>query len=163
MSIIQTPPRSEAPDSRSAVLEAADGRSGAVRSRRAGALLIGASVALVPWTLALWARLPGEGASATGRLLWVALDGLEVLLLLGSGILVRRGSRWQSIPLALTGALLLADAGIDVLTSGSTERGWALALLAIELPLAAWCLRRASSTRACRASVSEVEGQVDDG
>lgn len=117
--------------------------TGPAGSSRAGALLIGAAAALVPWTISLWSRLPAEGAAPTWRLAWVAIDALEAVGLFSSGLLVLRGSARQAVPLALTGTLLLGDAALDVLTSSPTERGWALALLTIEVPVASWCLRLA--------------------
>ncbi|MET9626000.1 hypothetical protein ABZX92_00925 [Lentzea sp. NPDC006480] len=109
-------------------------------SRWRGRVFTGAGLALLPWLGYLAGTLPP--AEAMG---WVVLDGLEAVALLSAGTRLLRGDPRYRAPAAAAGALLLADACIDVATSTGQELAVAVVLaVVVELPLAVLCLRAAA-------------------
>lgn len=125
--------------------------AGRVTMPRSENVLAGAGLALIPWVLILWRTLPADGPVAHWNLAWVGLDLLEAGCLGSAGVLARRGDPRQSLPLTGAGTALLIDGWFDVTTAASTSSlATALGMLAIELPLAAYCLRRGWRTLAGR-------------
>ncbi|MEV0267034.1 hypothetical protein AB0I49_37630 [Streptomyces sp. NPDC050617] len=103
------------------------------RSRRLGHALVACGLALLPWLVAL--------AAADRPAVWVGLDALEALALIGTGVLTVRRDRHRGAAAGATGMLLVADAWFDTMTA-APGAGFATALamaLAVELPLAALC------------------------
>ncbi|MEU8541886.1 hypothetical protein AB0C52_18180 [Streptomyces sp. NPDC048717] len=107
------------------------------RGRRwQGRLLMGAALALLPWTGYLAGTLPPAEAAA-----WIALDALEAAALFSAGSLLSRFDPRHRAPAAAAALLLLADACADLATAApGPERAVAAAMaVAAELPLAALC------------------------
>ncbi|KJK43644.1 hypothetical protein UK23_32395 [Lentzea aerocolonigenes] len=105
-----------------------------------GHVLTGAGLCLLPWLGYLAGTLPP--AEAVG---WVVLDALEAAALLTAGSRLSRGDGRHRAPAVAAAVLLLADACIDVATSAGPELAVAVVLaVAVELPLAALCLRAAA-------------------
>ncbi|MBF9068388.1 hypothetical protein [Streptacidiphilus fuscans] len=117
------------------------GAGAAARSagRRRGlsvpAVLVGMSIALIPWVVLL---------GTLGEWSWVGLDVMELAGLAATGALLRRGDRRYALTASATFVLLVTDAWFDITTSHgpSLALAWVLAL-AIELPIAAFCARLA--------------------
>lgn len=100
-----------------------------------GRVLTGAGLALLPWLGYLAGTLPP--AEAVG---WVALDALEAAALLTAGTRLLRADPRHRAPAAAAAVLLLADACLDLATSApGPELATAVAMLAVELPLAGLC------------------------
>ncbi|SHL03117.1 hypothetical protein [Actinacidiphila paucisporea] len=98
---------------------------------RLGYVPLGCGVLLIPWLAVL------AGVAAPG---WVALDVLEAIGLLATGVLAL-GTKPALVPVAAaTAAALLLDASVDLATSQGPAllAAVTMALLA-ELPLAAAC------------------------
>lgn len=109
-----------------------------------GLMLMGCGLALLPWLVVLWRTVPDRGPLPHWNLAWVGLDGFEALGLLSAGTLHLRGDPRQVLPLSATATILLIDGWLDVSTAtSSTERLAAIAMLAAEVPLAAFCLHTA--------------------
>ena len=99
------------------------------------------SLMLLSWIAVLGTTLPQRQLSQHYRLAWTGYDVLLALGLAGTAVAALRRSRLLPIAGSATGALLVADAWFDVLTSSG---GWdiaeavAMSVLA-ELPLAFVC------------------------
>jgi hypothetical protein len=106
----------------------------------------GLALALLPWAATLNLILPSRHVARHWDLAWT---GFDIALAGGLGavaVAAYRGSAWLSRWATAAGTLLLTDAWFDVLTSGEgRDRALAFAGLAVELPLAALCLRIAWS------------------
>ncbi|MEY9847785.1 hypothetical protein [Streptacidiphilus sp. MAP5-3] len=98
-------------------------------------VLLGMSIALIPWVVLLGAQ---------GEWSWVGLDALEVAGLASTGALLRRGDNRYALTASATFVLLVTDAWFDITTSHGPglALAWVLALL-LELPIAAFCARLA--------------------
>ncbi|MFE7117267.1 hypothetical protein ACFU99_17835 [Streptomyces sp. NPDC057654] len=105
------------------------------RPRRLGYALVACGLALLPWLCVL--------ATAAHRpAVWVGLDALEALSLIGTGVLTVRRDRHRGAAAGATAMLLVADAWFDVMTAAvgpAFTIALAMALL-VELPLAALCV-----------------------
>ena len=114
------------------------------------ALLAAASIALVPWSIALSTQLPAHHVVRHWDVAWAGFDVGLALVLAATVVAALRGSAWLA-GLALSAAVMLVcDAWLDVVTSASAvELSVALASAAVvELPLAVVCVlvsRRALS------------------
>ncbi|KQX61806.1 hypothetical protein [Angustibacter sp. Root456] len=99
------------------------------------------SVALLPWVAVLAVSLPHRAVSHHYALAWAGYDvGLAAALAATAVAAVRR-SRLLPVAASAAGALLLADAWFDVVTSApgrAVLESLAMAVL-VELPLAALC------------------------
>jgi hypothetical protein len=103
-------------------------------------LLFSTAVCLVPWTLWLTFSLPSRHVSQHYDLAWVGFDVGLVCMFLLTARAGYRGSRLLAPFAAATGALLVADAWFDVVTSGPGERlEAALEAGLAEVPLALLC------------------------
>jgi hypothetical protein len=99
------------------------------------------ALGLVPWTLWLTFSLPSRHVTEHYDLAWVGFDiGLAAAIGLTAWAALK-SSRWLAPLAAATAAMLVCDAGFDVVTSqGGGERLEALLEAALgELPLAALC------------------------
>ena len=109
--------------------------------RWAAPLFLGCAVILVPWIVIAAITLPSRQLSQNYDVAWAGYDvGLLIGLVWTAVSALRRSSR-LTIAAAATGALLVADAWFDVLTSAG---GWDLAepvamSAFAELPLATLC------------------------
>ena len=96
-----------------------------------------AAILLVPWTVYLAVSLPREHKVRDWGPLWVAFDGIELLLL---AITLWLSLQRRTIGLLVafaTGVVLLCDAWFDVLTSAPGEVWRAvLSAVVVEIPLA---------------------------
>jgi hypothetical protein len=107
----------------------------------AAAILAAVGVGLLPWTLWLGLSLPSEKVAEHWDVAWTGFDlVLSVSLLVTAGAILRRSPLLRSWA-AATGALLVADAWFDVITSAGGGERWLAAALAIggELPVAGVC------------------------
>ncbi len=109
--------------------------------RWAAPVFLGGAIVLVPWIVVAAITLPSHQLSQNYDVAWAGYDVGLLIGLVSTALSALRRSRRLTIAAAATGALLLADAWFDVLTSPG---GWdlaeavAMSLLA-ELPLAALC------------------------
>ena len=99
------------------------------------------SLMLLPWTIVLGTTLPERQLSQHYRLAWTGYDLVLMFGLACTAIAALRRSRVLPIAGSATGALLVADAWFDVLTSpGGRDFAEAVAMsLLAELPLAFVC------------------------
>lgn len=99
------------------------------------------SLMLLPWIAVLGTTLPQRQLSQHYRLAWTGYDLLLALGLACTAVAALRRSRLLPIAGSATGALLVADAWFDVLTSsGGRDIAEAVAMSVLaELPLAFVC------------------------
>jgi hypothetical protein len=99
------------------------------------------SLMLLPWIAVLGTTLPQRQLSEHYRLAWTGYDVLLALGLACTAVAALRRSRLLPIAGSATGALLVADAWFDVLTSsGGRDIAEAVAMSVLaELPLAFVC------------------------
>jgi hypothetical protein len=109
--------------------------------RWAAPVFLGCAVILLPWIVVITATLPSRQLSENYDVAWAGYDVGLLIGLVWTAFCALRRSRRLTIAAAATGALLVADAWFDVITSPG---GWdlaeavAMSLLA-ELPLATLC------------------------
>jgi len=109
--------------------------------RWAAPLFLGCAAILLPWIVIAAVTLPSHQLSQNYDVAWAGYDvGLLVGLVWTALSALRRSAR-LTIAAAATGALLVADAWFDVLTSpGGWDLAEAVAMSAVaELPLATLC------------------------
>ncbi|MBY8882047.1 hypothetical protein K7862_31085 [Streptomyces sp. PLK6-54] len=113
--------------------------------RRAGGLLVGCGLGLLPWLYVLATGLPATATAAHWPVAWVGLDALEALGLIATGLLAARGDRRHALAAAATATLLAVDAWFDTTTAapGGDFATAVVMALGAELPLAALCGRLA--------------------
>ncbi len=100
-----------------------------------------AGLGLIPWLVVLATYLPASTRAWDWATAWVGLDSLEVLGLVGTGVLlIRRDARYR-LTAAATATLLLVDAWFDITTSApGAGRAVAIVMAAgLELPVSALC------------------------
>ncbi len=104
-------------------------------------VLVGCGLALLPWLVVLAAGLPQAAGTGHGRTVWIGLDALESLGLIGTGLLAGRGHRLHPLTATATATLLVADAWFDTMTAApGTDLVSAVAMaFGAELPLAVLC------------------------
>jgi hypothetical protein len=118
-------------------------RSPVVSVPRLAPLFFLAGVALVPWTIYLFATLPGRHVqSGYYDLAWGGFDAALAAILVATGYGLLRWKRWTGTAAAAAATMLLCDAWFDVLTAGGDgERFVAVVLAAaLEVPAAVVCL-----------------------
>jgi hypothetical protein len=109
--------------------------------RWAAPVFLGCAAILLPWIVIIAARLPSRELSENYDVAWAGYDVGLLIGLVWTAFAALRRTRRLTIAAAATGALLVADAWFDVITSPG---GWdlaeavAMSLLA-ELPLATLC------------------------
>ena len=110
------------------------------------AVLIGAAVILLPWTIHLAGTLPDRHGSNQWRVAWVGFDGALLCCFAAAAWLGLRRRRSAVPVLAATAALLCCDAWFDVLLGWGSPDQWASLALAVlvELPLAMFLLAKAT-------------------
>jgi hypothetical protein len=116
--------------------------------RSAAAVLVLLAAGLVPWTFWLVASLPSRKVAEHWDLAWAGLDlGLAAALLATAIAVLRRSPLLRSYA-AAAGALLLADAWFDVVTSAAGRERWLAVGLAVvaELPVATVCFALARTS-----------------
>ncbi|MEV1069548.1 hypothetical protein [Streptomyces sp. NPDC050263] len=110
-----------------------------MRKDLVGRLLLAAGLALVPWLAVLWTTLPGTYPAQHWGAAWIGFDALEIVGLLTSAVLVRRGDHRAPLASIATAVLLLVDAWFDVMTAGHGVVISLVSACTLELPLAALC------------------------
>jgi hypothetical protein len=123
------------------------------------ALLAGAAVCLVPWTVYLAHTLPDRYDTGQWRAAWVGFD-VALLLCFAAGAWLGLRRRRAAVPLlSATAALLCCDAWFDVMLGWTSDERWASVALAafVEIPVAvvlALAARRLLSTAMPRRTVT---------
>jgi hypothetical protein len=109
--------------------------------RWAAPVFLGGAIVLVPWIVVAAITLPSHQLSQNYDVAWAGYDVGLLIGLVSTAFSALRRSRRLTIAASATGALLLADAWFDVLTSpGGWDLAEAIAMsLLAELPLAALC------------------------
>jgi uncharacterized membrane protein len=106
------------------------------------ALLGGAALLLVPWSVALTTELPAHHVARHWDVAWAGFDaGLAIVLLATVAAAVRR-SAWRAVIAGGAAAMLVCDAWFDIVTSSDQLDLWlaVAAAVAVELPLAGVCI-----------------------
>jgi hypothetical protein len=93
-------------------------------------------VAELGWLVVLGLRM--QDASVGELVGWLGLDFVQAAGLITTGLLLRAGDRRAVLTAVATAALLLADGWLDTAISEASPE--ALLDLALEVPLAAFCL-----------------------
>lgn len=78
------------------------------------------------------------------RTAWSGLDVFELVAMLVTAYLIRRGSPWLVVGATVICGLLCCDAWVNVMTSSGLDQTLGIALAFIELPLAAYSLALAA-------------------
>ena len=117
------------------------GRLRSVRTHPFGFLAMGATLALIPWTLLYITQLPNRHTTDHWNVAWT---GFDVLLAIALGVTAWSALRERAmliVGLIVSSALLVCDAWFDVATSiGSGDATEAiLEAVFAELPLAVVC------------------------
>ncbi|HEX8093578.1 hypothetical protein [Jatrophihabitans sp.] len=109
--------------------------------RWAAPVFLGCAVVLVPWIVIAAVTLPSHQLSQNYDVAWAGYDVGLLIGLVWTAVSALRRSRRLTIAAAATGALLVADAWFDVLTSpGGWDLAEAVAMSVLaELPLATLC------------------------
>jgi hypothetical protein len=109
--------------------------------RTTAALLAVLGAGLLPWTLWLGVSLPSRKVAEHWDLAWSGFDLVLALVLLATAVALIRGSVLVRSWAAASGALLVADAWFDIVTSAAGRERWLAIGLAIvaELPVAGLC------------------------
>lgn len=105
-------------------------------------LLLLATIALVPWTVALGWQLPERHTSHHWDAAWVGFDIAETAAIAATAYAVARRRLWVQTAAGIAAAFLLTDAWFDnILANGHTEHLEAALEAAFgEVPLALICL-----------------------
>jgi hypothetical protein len=121
---------------------AQDEARGRVVPAWAPVLLIGCTVALIPWIVVLLIELPAQHVAEHWDIAWAGFDVGIAAALAATAATVLRRSAWTPVAATMTGTLLVVDAWFDILTAhGAGERWVAVGMgVCCELPLAAICL-----------------------
>ncbi len=114
------------------------GRLRPVRAHPFGFLAMGATVALIPWTLIYITQLPDRHTTDHWNVAWT---GFDILLALALGVTAWSALRERAmliVGLIVSSTLLVCDAWFDVVTSFGTDDQTVtlITALGIELPLA---------------------------
>jgi hypothetical protein len=116
------------------------GRLRSVRAHPFAFLAMGATLALIPWTLIYISQLPEHHTAKHWNLAWA---GFDVLLCISLGVTAwcaLRERPFLIVGLIVSATLLVCDAWFDVATSLDTEDELVtlVTALAVELPLAVY-------------------------
>lgn len=116
-------------------------------NRRAFFVAVAVLSALAPWCVVLAHTLPSTATVSNWSLAWVGLDCGEALAAGLTAFLILRRDPRAALTATAGGALLLADAWFDVLTStGGDYVSAVLMAVLLEIPLAALAFWYAAST-----------------
>ena len=114
---------------------------------------------LVPWLLYMSIRLPDVPRAHNWSLMWTGIDVAEAIGLIVTGVMVWRRSARRAVPAAITCAVLVLDAWVDITTSAAgaaTTLAIAMAVV-VEIPVAVLCLVVAISSFPRRSVVHEAK------
>ena len=109
---------------------------GRIRRIRLG-LMVGGSMAMVPWLGYLSVTLPENYVAHNWPVTWIGFDILLVVFMLATATLGYLRRQLLVLSAFTTGVLLVCDAWFDLMTAGPRDRWLSLiTALLIELPLA---------------------------
>jgi hypothetical protein len=138
------------------------GRLRSVRAHPFGFLAMGATIALIPWTLIYITQLPDRHTTEHWNVAWT---GFDLLLTFALGLTAWAALRERAmliVGLIASSTLLLCDAWFDVVTSFGTDDQviTLITAIGIELPLAFYfaLLTRRALVTAIRVSRPEYAG-----
>ncbi|WP_044509493.1 hypothetical protein [Mycobacterium simiae] len=114
-----------------------------IRRIRLG-LMIGGSIAMIPWLIYLAMTLPDSYIARNWVLTWVGFDVLLVGFMVATAILGYLRRRILMLAAFTPGVLLICDAWFDLMTAGPDDIWLSLVTaLGIEVPLAVFMIRGA--------------------
>ncbi|ORJ59924.1 hypothetical protein [Mycobacterium simiae] len=114
-----------------------------IRRIRLG-LMIGGSIAMIPWLIYLAMTLPDSYIARNWVLTWVGFDVLLVGFMVATAILGYLRRRILMLAAFTSGVLLICDAWFDLMTAGPDDIWLSLVTaLGIEVPLAIFMIRGA--------------------
>lgn len=114
-----------------------------IRRIRLG-LMIGGSIAMIPWLIYLAMTLPDSYVARNWVLTWVGFDVLLVGFMVATAILGYLRRRILMLAAFTSGVLLICDAWFDLMTAGPDDIWLSLVTaLGIEVPLAVFMIRGA--------------------
>lgn len=114
-----------------------------IRRIRLG-LMIGGSIAMIPWLIYLAMTLPDNYIARNWVLTWVGFDVLLVGFMIATAILGYLRRRILMLAAFTSGVLLICDAWFDLMTAGPDDIWLSLVTaLGIEVPLAVFMIRGA--------------------
>jgi hypothetical protein len=100
------------------------------------------SLVMLPWTIYLAESLPSRQLSSNYAAAWTGFDVILLSALASTAYFALRRSRYLSSAATSTATLLVVDAWFDVMTTPGNQRWQSILLaVAVELPLAALCMR----------------------
>jgi len=109
---------------------------GRIRRIRLG-LMIGGSIAMIPWLVYLSVTLPGNYVAHNWPVTWVGFDILLVGFMLATAVLGYLRRQLLVFAAFTSGVLLICDAWFDLMTAGPKDFWLAVVTaLLIEVPLA---------------------------
>ena len=109
---------------------------GRIRRIRLG-LMIGGSIAMIPWLVYLSVTLPENYVAHNWTATWVGFDVLLVAFMLATAVLGYLRRQLLTLAAFTSGVLLICDAWFDLMTAGPKDIWLALVTaLLIEVPLA---------------------------
>jgi hypothetical protein len=109
---------------------------GRIRRIRLG-LMIGGSIAMIPWLVYLSVTLPENYVAHNWTATWVGFDVLLVAFMLATAVLGYLRRQLLTLAAFTSGVLLICDAWFDLMTAGPKDIWLSLVTaLLIEVPLA---------------------------
>jgi hypothetical protein len=100
-------------------------------------LMVGGSIAMVPWLIYLYVTLPDRYVAHNWTVTWVGFDVLLVGFMLATALLGHLRRQLLMLAAFSSGVLLICDAWFDLMTAGPKDLGLSLVTaLLIEVPLA---------------------------
>jgi hypothetical protein len=107
-------------------------------------LMIGCSIAMIPWLVYLSWTLPQYYRAQNWTLTWVGFDVLLVVFMLATAVFGYLRRQVLLFAAFTSGVLLICDAWFDVMTAGPDDLGLSLVTaFLIEVPLAIFMIRGA--------------------
>ena len=100
-------------------------------------IMIAGSIAMIPWLVYLYVKLPDRYVAHTWTVTWVGFDVLLVGFMLATAVLGYLRRQLLMLAAFTSGVLLICDAWFDLMTAGPKDLGLSLVTaLLIEVPLA---------------------------
>jgi hypothetical protein len=101
-------------------------------------LMIGGSIAMIPWLAYLYVTLPDRYVAHNWTVTWVGFDILLVVFMLATAVLGYLRRQLLMLAAFTSGVLLICDAWFDLMTAGANDFRLAELTAALgDLPLAA--------------------------
>jgi hypothetical protein len=99
-------------------------------------LMIGSSIAMIPWLVYLYVTLPDRYEAHNWTVTWVGFDILLVGFMLATAVLGYLRRQLLMLAAFTTGVLLICDAWFDLMTAGPDDRWLSLVTaVGVEVPL----------------------------